>query len=192
MQRQLGCVCVLAGEKREVVGGLCSQACAVACICRGKSCPWARCWWQSKSWQRASKSSRRRDALQVWECRRRDKEVEKKDTGGSVITKLRRWPHLSSPPLTFTVWHLTPKEHLQMTKKISPFSSAILSSPAPRPPKSITLATQIEYYSTSYQPFGQIPFSLFHIFFLFAWFSLLCSFMQHANCCVANSWWINH
>lgn len=36
------------------------------------------------------------------------------------------------------------------------------------------------------------PFPCFIFFFLFARFSLLCSFMQHANCCVANSWWINH
>lgn len=79
---------------------------------------------------------------------------------------------LASPLFsTFDIYSLTfnaKRTSADDKENLSFFIRHFIFSRPPRPPKSITLATQIEYYSTSYQPFGQIPFSLFHLFFLFA------------------------
>lgn len=84
----------------------------------------ARCWWQSKSRRRRASKTAGGEA----HCRFENVEVKKEEetrekTGRSVITEPPHCqPHLSSPPLTFTVWHLMPKETSAGDKEnLSPF-----------------------------------------------------------------------
>lgn len=110
----------------------------------------ARCWWQSRS--RCRRASKTAEEETRWGFENTDRQTDKRrrteeerDTAAHVIT---------SPPLTFTVWHLMAENIWRWQRKIAPSPPAISSFSSP---KRITRTTQIEYYSTSYHPFSQIP-----------------------------------
>ena len=89
-----------------------AQACALACILRGKS------WPQGKMLVAVKKQPRRASKTARGETYWRFK-TEEKNRGGE--RHCRKCYHISSPPLTFTVWHLMPKNIWRRQRKLLPF-----------------------------------------------------------------------